>query len=154
MTALALVKACHTFAQKTAPYLHITDEQHYQETLVALEKLLEEAKDSPEDPLNIIIEMLSRAVEDYENINPILSRFEKIVLKEPHELALVRTLMDQHNLTMNDLPEIGSKSMVSRVLSGERQLSKKHIHALAKRFHIKPALFFNSPSLGSKASPL
>ena len=35
-----------------------------------------------------------------------------------------------------------SKSMVSRVLSGERSLSKKHIQALAKRFGVSPAVFF------------
>jgi HTH-type transcriptional regulator/antitoxin HigA len=32
--------------------------------------------------------------------------------------------------------------MVSRVLSGERNLSKKHIQALSERFDIKPGLFF------------
>lgn len=143
MTALALVKACHTFAEKTAPYLYITDIHHYQETLVALEKLLEKADDSARDPLNIVIEMLSRAVERYENSNSALLQFEKNSLQAPHDLAMLRTLMDQYQLTMSDLPEIGSKSMVSRVLSGERQLSKKHIQALAKRFKIKPAMFFN-----------
>jgi len=36
----------------------------------------------------------------------------------------------------------GSKSMVSRVLSGERSLNKNHIMALSKRFNIDPGLFF------------
>lgn len=40
------------------------------------------------------------------------------------------------------LPEIGSKSVVSRVLSGERNLTKKHIQALSQRFGISPAVFF------------
>jgi HTH-type transcriptional regulator/antitoxin HigA len=44
---------------------------------------------------------------------------------------------------MNDFPEIGSKSMVSRVLSGQRNLTKKHIEALCQRFHISPVLFFD-----------
>jgi HTH-type transcriptional regulator/antitoxin HigA len=42
-------------------------------------------------------------------------------------LAVLRLLMNQHGLGTADLPEIGSKSMVSRVLSGKRSLSKKHI---------------------------
>ncbi len=50
--------------------------------------------------------------------------------------------MDQHGLGTADLPDIGSKSMVSRVLSGERSLNKKHIQALSERFSINPALFF------------
>ena len=59
------------------------------------------------------------------------------------ERAVLRVLMDQHHLTMNDFPEIGNKSMVSQVLSGQRNLTKKHIEALCQRFHIRPVLFFN-----------
>ncbi len=68
--------------------------------------------------------------------------FESRALSRPSELAMLRLLMDQHHLGMNDIPEIGSKSMVFRVLSGERELSKKHIKALSKRFNISPSLFF------------
>lgn len=142
MTAATLLKACHSFARQTAPHLNIVDEKHHQETLQALEKLLEKAEDSPHDPLNIIIEMLSRAVEQYENRDQELVSFDESAMCHPQELVMLRTLMNQYNLTMSDLPEIGSKSMVSRVLSGERQLSKKHILALAKRFRIKPDYFF------------
>ena len=63
-------------------------------------------------------------------------------MDQPADLAVLRLLMDQHGLGTADLPEIGSKSMVSRVLSGERSLSKKHIQALSKRFGINPGLFF------------
>ncbi len=40
-----------------------------------------------------------------------------------------------------DLPATGS--LVSRILSGERNLTKKHIQALSKRFGISPAGFFD-----------
>lgn len=147
MTAATLLKACQNFAKQTALYLNIVDEQHYQETLIVLEKLLEKADDSPHDPLNMIIELLSRAVAHYENRDQELAEFEESIMRQPHDIALLRTLMDQHNLTMSELPEIGSKSMVSRVLSGQRQLTKKHILALAKRFKIKPDLFFKSENV-------
>ncbi len=68
--------------------------------------------------------------------------FENQASEGPTELAMLRLLMDQHHLGMANLPEIGSKSMVSRVWSGERSLSKKHIQALSNRFGIDPALFF------------
>jgi HTH-type transcriptional regulator/antitoxin HigA len=54
-------------------------------------------------------------------------------MDQPADLAMLRLLMDQHGLGIADLPEIGSKSMVSRVMSGKRDLSKKHIQALAAR---------------------
>ncbi|MGQ7145255.1 helix-turn-helix domain-containing protein, partial [Escherichia sp. SS-MK2] len=40
-------------------------------------------------------------------------------------------------------PEIGSKSMVSRVLSGKRKLTLEHAKKLATRFGISPALFID-----------
>ena len=142
MTAVAFKDACHSFARAAAPYYHITDDGRYEEALELIENLLEEAEDSPDDPLNAVIEMLSHATEAYENKNKDLAAFEKRAMNQPADLALLRLLMDQQGLGMADLPEIGSKSMVSRVLSGERSLNKKHIQALSKRFGIDPGLFF------------
>lgn len=142
MNAVALKKACHNFAQTAAPYLYIKDSDHYEETLVLLEELLQEAEDSLDDPINAIIDMLGSSVETYENTDKKLAEFEARAMQQPTDLAVIRLLMDQYNLGTNDLPEIGSKSMVSRVLSGERALSKNHIKALSERFNIDPGLFF------------
>ncbi|MDN5451459.1 MAG: helix-turn-helix domain-containing protein, partial [Enterobacterales bacterium] len=38
--------------------------------------------------------------------------------------------------------EIGSKSLVSMILSGKRSLTIEHIKALSKRFNVRPDLFF------------
>ena len=142
MTALAFKDACHSFAEAAAPYIHITDNRHYGEALELIENLLEEAEDSPDDPLNAVIEILSHAIEAYESKDDVLVAFEKRVTDQPADLAMLRLLMDQHDLGTADIPQIGSKSMVSRVLSGERSLSKKQIQALSKRFDIKPGYFF------------
>ena len=142
MTALAFRDACHSFAEAAAPYIHITDNRHYEEALELIENLLEEAEDSPDDPLNAVIEILSHAIEAYESKDDVLVAFEKRVTDQPADLAMLRLLMDQHDLGTADIPEIGSKSMVSRVLSGERGLSKKHIQVLSERFGIDPGLFF------------
>jgi HTH-type transcriptional regulator/antitoxin HigA len=142
MTALAFKDACHSFAEAAAPYIHITDNRHYEEALELIENLLEEAEDSPDDPLNAVIEILSHAIEAYESKDDVLVAFEKRVTDQPADLAMLRLLMDQRDLGTADIPEIGSKSMVSRVLSGERGLSKKHIQMLSERFGIDPGLFF------------
>ena len=142
MTAVAFKDACHSFALAGAPYIYITDKGHYEEVLGLVENLLDEAADSPDDPLNAVIEMLSHAIEAYENKDKNLAAFEKRAMGQPADLAMLRLLMDQHGLGTADLPEIGSKSMVSRVLSGKRSLNKKHIQALSERFDINPGLFF------------
>jgi len=142
MSAAALKDAYHDFAQVAEPYLHIKDASHYDETLALIEELLEEAEDSLDDSINTIIDLLSRSIETYENENNELADFESRVMDQPSDLSLLRLLMDQHRLGTADLPEIGSKSMVSRVLSGERALNKNHIVALSERFSIDPGLFF------------
>ncbi|TVQ69455.1 MAG: transcriptional regulator [Oceanospirillales bacterium] len=142
MTAVAFKQACYSFAEAAAPYASIKDDAHYEEALALIETLLEEADDSLSDPLNVIIDLLSHAIENYENNDEELATFERHALEKPADLAMLRLLMAQHQLGTADLPEIGSKSMVSRVLSGERSLSKKHIAALSRRFNIDPGLFF------------
>ena len=142
MTAVAFKEACHSFAKAAAPYIPIKDEAHYEEALELIESLLDEAEDSSDDPIKAVIDLLSRAIETYENRDEELAAFEKRAMAQPADLATLRLLMAQHHLGTADLPEIGSKSMVSRVLSGERSLNKNHIKALSQRFHIEPGLFF------------
>jgi len=134
--------ACRQFANAAAPFCHISDVKHYEMALELIESLFEEADDSPVDPLNAVISLLSEAIEEYESRDREMVAFENEASAGPPELGMLRLLMDQHNLSMADVPEIGSKSMVSRVLSGERSLSTKHIKALSQRFGIDPGLFF------------
>jgi len=56
----------------------------------------------------------------------------------------LKTLMDQHNLGVADLPELGSKGNVSKILNGAegKKLTRKHMKALGERFKVSPALFF------------
>jgi len=142
MVAIALRDACHEFAEAAAPFIHIADENHYEQALELIEELLLEAEDNETDPINAIISMLSQSIESYENQQEELVAFDQAAMEKPGDIAMLRHLMDQYALGVSDLPEIGSKSMVSRVLSGDRGLNKNHIKALADRFQVSPALFF------------
>ncbi|PQQ26281.1 transcriptional regulator [Photorhabdus luminescens] len=60
----------------------------------------------------------------------------------PTGVAALRVLMDQYRLSYSDLKEeIGSKSLVSQILSGKRSLTIAHIKALSKRFNVRPDIF-------------
>ena len=142
MSALALETICNEFAHKSANNLLINNEKDYEETLTTIERLMEQVGESTNNPLNPIIDMLCRAVEEYENNQAELSEYEANISAQPDDVSLLRLLMDQYNLKLSDLSEIGSKSMVSRILSGKRKLNKEHIRLLSKRFGISPALFF------------
>ncbi len=145
MTATIIMEikeACVRFADIAAPFCPISNPEDYEQALELVESLLEEAEDSPGDPLNAVVSILVDAIENYENQDEELLEFETSAMDLPPDLALLRVLMDQYGLGTSSLPEIGSKSMVSRVLSGERDLSKKHIKALSRRFGVDPGLFF------------
>lgn len=142
MKAVDFKYVCQEFAQVAAPYLYINDAQHYGEALELIESFMEEVGEAADHPLNAVIDLLGHAIESYENRDAELVDFDQSSLQQPPDLVMLRHLMDQHGLGTADLPEIGTKSMVSRVLSGERNLNKKHIKALSDRFHISPGLFF------------
>ena len=58
-------------------------------------------------------------------------------------VELLKYLMECNGLRASDLaPLFGSKSVLSEVLNGKRQLSKTHIANLAERFSLSPAVFF------------
>lgn len=142
MNMLALKNAFDDFAMTASPYLVITDEVHYKETLELIESLLEEVADHENDPRNHLIDLLSKAIEDYEDQDESIATFDKEAMEIESDVAVLRLLMDQHKLGVGDLPEVGSKSLVSRILSGERNLTKSHIQALSERFGLSPEIFF------------
>jgi HTH-type transcriptional regulator/antitoxin HigA len=81
------------------------------------------------------MELLTLLVEAYEEKHyPIRSATPVEVLTE---------LMTANNLRQKDLaPMLGSESVVSEVLSGKRELNKRHIEKLSKRFKVSPEVFF------------
>lgn len=76
------------------------------------------------------------------NRNEELREFKHRAMSANSDIATLRPLMDQHDLIMSDVPVIGSKSRVSRVLSGERKMNTPHIKGLSERFNICASIFF------------
>lgn len=88
------------------PFLGGSDsEDDYREALELVEYLIEE------DDTNPLIDFLASRIAEYENNNEKFAEFDKAVAAMPVGVALLHTLIDQHNLTYADLKnEIGSKS--------------------------------------------
>lgn len=142
MGQLAIVDAYQAFMATAQPLINIETEEQYEATLETLEQVLESASDTLDDPMNPLIDMLSHAIERYESQDEELVAFIEEAESLPADIALLRTLMSQHHLTGSDLPEIGDKTMVSKVLNGKRILSRQAIEKLSERFDLKPAMFF------------
>lgn len=61
----------------------------------------------------------------------------------PADVAMLRLLMEQHELNGKDFPESGDKTLISKILNGRRSLTNDHITKLAERFDSSPVLFFD-----------
>jgi HTH-type transcriptional regulator/antitoxin HigA len=70
---------------------------------------------------------------------------EHHALADASGLEVLKYLMEEHDLTQSDLPEIGSQGVVSEVLRGKRELNVHQIKKLAARFHVSPAAFLPTP---------
>ena len=74
--------------------------------------------------------------------DPADERFFAYIEAGKNGVSLLRVLMQQRGFSQSDLEnEIGKKSLVSRILSGERSLTLDHMRALANRFQIPVSMF-------------
>src|SRR5713101_9832775 len=74
-----------------------------------------------------LAELLTLLIEDFEERQHALPRASPI--------ATLKFLMEQHGLKQKDLVRVfGTPSIVSDVLSGKRELNRKHIARLSVRF--------------------
>jgi HTH-type transcriptional regulator / antitoxin HigA len=89
-----------------------------------------------------LIILLADAIERWEAQSDAFDEFNAAVASLGGVDAL-KLLMEQHGLGVADLPEIGCKSLVSKILNGRgRNLTRNHIAALSKRFDVSPEIFF------------
>jgi len=54
---------------------------------------------------------------------------------------VLKFLMEEHELRVNDFPELGPPQAMQDLLAGKRELSVRDIQLLAKRFGVAPATF-------------
>ena len=137
MGIAAIKKKAHALFNE-AGFLHsISNEADYAQALALMDELIMDYKVNR--PLILI---LADAIERWENQADEFAEFNARIAALSG-VDTLKLLMEQYGLGVADLPEIGSKSLVSKILNGRgRNLTKDHIAALSKRFGISPALFF------------
>ena len=103
--------------------------------LARIEKLMNAL---PNTPQGDELELLSLLVHDYEE--------KEFPIDKPDPVAAIRFRMEQQGLAPKDLvPFLGSRSRVSEVLSGKRDLSLKMIRALVVGLRIPAELLLGEP---------
>lgn len=104
----------------------IKTEEEYLNALKRIEKLFDSMPNTPEgDELELLVSL----VEIYEN--------EHFPIEAPDPVSAIKFRMEQEGLTNTDMIEyLGSKSRVSEVFSGKRQLSITMIRKLVSGLRI------------------
>jgi HTH-type transcriptional regulator/antitoxin HigA len=114
----------------------IETEAHYEFALEWLEKLMGDIPDEADHPLNGLLETLTERIHAYEEKHYPMAT-------TPDPVGMLEFLMEQQSLKQKDLVDIfGSQGIISEILNHKRQLNKRHIELLSKRFHVSPAVFF------------
>lgn len=116
-----------------SPLLSLRNEQEYDRAVERLNRLLDEVGTDEQHPLYTLLDTLGTLIHAYEE--------EHHPIPECSGVDILRFLMEEHDLTQSDLPEIGSQGVVSEILRGKRELNVRQIRALAKRFHVSPGVF-------------
>ena len=84
-------------------------------------------------PLSDLVDTLGSLIGEYDE--------KHFPLKDVTPIDVLQFLMEQHQLTQSDLPEIGSQGVVSEILRGKRELNLRQVKALAERFAVGPSVF-------------
>jgi HTH-type transcriptional regulator/antitoxin HigA len=131
----ALAPAWREFQARTPVKLRtVGNERHYRAMVNVMNRLVDEIGDRETHPMMGLLDIVTFFVRDYEERN--------IEIPDAEPSAMLRFLMDQHNLRQADLGQIfGSQSNVSEVLSGKREINARQARALAQRFGVSAAVF-------------
>ena len=121
-----------SWAQVSA-LLKIRNEREYGLALQRLNSLINEVGTDEEHPLYSLLDTLGTVVHAWEEQHCRMPGLEGA--------GPLRLLMEEHELTQSDLPEVGSQGVISEILSGKRELNVRQIRALSRRFGVSPSVF-------------
>jgi HTH-type transcriptional regulator/antitoxin HigA len=124
---------------RSAHIAPVRDEAHYAELVKLADSLVSAIGEAEQHPLLDLLDLVSELIRTYDA--------EHYAVPDASPRKVLRFLMEQHNLSQSDLPEVGNQSVVSLLLSGSRQLNVRQIQALSTRFNVSPGVFLKQPEV-------
>ena len=119
--------------QVVSPLFAIRDEEEYDIAVERLNALLDEVGCDEQHPLYDLLDTLGTVIYAYEEIHHPLSECDGV--------DAINFFMEEHELSKDDFPELGTPDAVSRILDGRQELTLGQIRLLAERFQVSPATF-------------
>ncbi len=116
-----------------SPLFSIRNENEYNLAIERLNTLIDEVGTNEQHPLYELLDTLGAVVHTYEE------KYHPV--PECSGVEILQFLMEEHQLKPSDLSEIGTATIISEIIDGKKELTVKHIQALAERFHVSPSVF-------------
>lgn len=118
---------------QVSPLLEIRNEHDYDGAIERLNFLIDEVGADEGHPLYSLLDTLGTVIHAWEE--------QHHPIPPVSGADLLRFLMDEHGLTLSDLPEVGAPDAVTEILKGARELNAGQMRALAERFGVSPSAF-------------
>ena len=115
------------------PLFLIRDDHEYDLAVERLNALINEVGTNEQHSLYELLNTLGTLIHDYEE--------QHYPMPECSGVEVLQFLMEEHQLEPSELSELGTPEIVLEILNGKRELTVKHLRALAARFHVSPAVF-------------
>lgn len=125
----------NTHWRAIAPLLTIRNEQDYDRAVRQLNDLIDEIGTDEKHPLYDLLDTLGTLIEAYEA--------DRHLIPNCGGSDVLAYLIEDHQLSLSDLPEIGTPEAIAAILNKERALNPIQIQQLARRFQIQPQVFVN-----------
>jgi HTH-type transcriptional regulator/antitoxin HigA len=111
------------------------NEKEFDKLTSQLDELLDIIGDNEKHSLMGLVDILSNLISTYEDHHH--------QRKMGKGINALEYLMESHQLSQVDFPEIASQGVMSEILNGKRALNLRQIRLLAKRFKVTPATFID-----------
>ena len=116
-----------------APVFLLRTEEEYDAAVARLNALVAEIGTNEAHPLYGLLDTLGTLIHTYEA--------EHHAVPDTTGPEILQFLMEEHDISTSDIPELGSAETVERYLAGKMELGVSQVRAIAQKFHISPAAF-------------
>jgi HTH-type transcriptional regulator / antitoxin HigA len=122
------------FSSVAQVYLNpISNDAEYQETEALLDEISDRMTSPNDSRYSALFRILMERVAAWEQ--------EYVPIPDVTPQQTLKFLMEQHNLKQTDLRNLVNQSTLSKILRGEREISKALAANLAKYFHTNKEVF-------------
>ena len=109
------------------------DTNQYEKSIDRLNELIDEVGVDEQHPLYDLLDTLGTVIYAYEE--------KHYPVPECDGIEALQFLMEEHGLSRDDLPELGTPDILSKILDGRQELTAGQIRLLADRFLVSTATF-------------